>query len=886
MAMQQPLPQQQGGVPSPPPGFVLDQAQSAAPPPPPPGFVLDQQQTMTQEILSPVNHRIARFLGAPVDIANAALGLVGLGSEEPVGGSQQIERGMRAVGIASGPSKTPGGRILEEIGAAAPGLVVAPLMAGIRGAGAVATALRGMGETAKARPIATAAAEFGGAASAGAGASLAMEAFPEDPVAEVLGALAGGFGLPAVVTLTRLPGRVARGVAQSQLKGFKKKGAKDIAARRLQQLAAEAPEAGGVEGAVARLRTPDVEPTADLTAAQITGNRRLLDLERAVIRKNATIEGQYLQRYEDGNSALRQEVSNLKGSGDVEATRAFITQRRDYVLGLMGERAKRAEAAIREKLTRLGPDATPEQASRVVAGELDSAYADALTQSEQLWSMVPMGNRVQADNTRAAIQETLDNLGKFENIGDLPDGVRRLIKKVVDAKGKVSLQPRVGVLEEASDLHKLRLRLLEAERKLIADPTSRIALGYVQRLQKAILRDLGAAKKARGDLYDVALDFSEQLDHNFRQGTVGKLLGFKRTGEPSVPRSLILQGVLAPGGSQAGLAADDLLRAVSQADAVTRNQIGEFLKGSFAAQATTNGRVDPAGAARFLQRNAEVLEQFPDIRVQMQDAVQSQALADRYATAAERATKTLHDRRLSRASLFLDAAVDTEVQAVLRSDNPRQAAKAIRRMAARDPSGAAGQGLKASFVEYLLGKAGTGKFGMAGGELTSGQKLHGALNTKAIMAVADEWLSPDEIGRLKRIMRTFERLETAQGRIAGLDTILDPASVPILEFALRTMGARLGAKAGAGVTGASLKTASLGSERFGTYFRKLTDYLSLHGPEKLLIDSVQDRDLMLALLQHPTDKTSAGKAALTKLNAWLVAEAGTAANATLEDEQP
>ena len=71
---------------------------------------------------------ISQALGAPVDIANAALGVVGLDSARPIGGSEQIANLMRNVAPVAGPFEQP--ETLLESGAEGLGLAAGALLPG------------------------------------------------------------------------------------------------------------------------------------------------------------------------------------------------------------------------------------------------------------------------------------------------------------------------------------------------------------------------------------------------------------------------------------------------------------------------------------------------------------------------------------------------------------------------------------------------------------------------------------------------------------------------------------------------------------------------------------------------------------------------------------
>lgn len=201
-----------------PPGFQLE---GASMPPLPPGFQIEgdpagdmyssgrvkqitgsvppQSQpndNYVTQSLSGVNTGIANALGAPVELANLALG-AGMAGVNAVTGSdfkpaenpalgQQFFRDLLSPTIAP-PSSDPGQqmarRIFEEVGAMA-----------IPAAGTLGKA---------AKPLKLAAAELGSAVASGTGAAVAQQVAPGNAMAEFTGQLAGGFTPMALLSTIR-----------------------------------------------------------------------------------------------------------------------------------------------------------------------------------------------------------------------------------------------------------------------------------------------------------------------------------------------------------------------------------------------------------------------------------------------------------------------------------------------------------------------------------------------------------------------------------------------------------------------------------------------------------------------------------------------------------
>lgn len=200
----------------PPPGFRLD--------PPPAGFVVDPPARRPAAKAPPrrgavakagvagasVNEGLADTLGAPVDLLNAGLGLVGLGSDRPIGGSQSLRDLMHAIGLGyASPELAPQTVGEQRLAAVARGVGQSVIPAGAapalggrlalqgstalaRSGGAVRQSLRTILEEAAKRPGVAVAGELAGGAAAGASGQVAREVFPGNPYADAAAQIVGG----------------------------------------------------------------------------------------------------------------------------------------------------------------------------------------------------------------------------------------------------------------------------------------------------------------------------------------------------------------------------------------------------------------------------------------------------------------------------------------------------------------------------------------------------------------------------------------------------------------------------------------------------------------------------------------------------------------------
>ena len=183
--------------------------------------------SLLEQGVTGANIGVTRGIGAPVDIINAGLSKIGLGSDYPIGGSQSLQDLFQAVSagnaISDVPPQTSGQKILrraaEEVGASVPMAIGAAASIPARAATAAPTVLSGARDVLddvrnayRASPSKFAASEAAAAAGGGAAAGATSLAFPDNATAEVVSQLVGSLGGSlAGNTIERLATKLPKG---------------------------------------------------------------------------------------------------------------------------------------------------------------------------------------------------------------------------------------------------------------------------------------------------------------------------------------------------------------------------------------------------------------------------------------------------------------------------------------------------------------------------------------------------------------------------------------------------------------------------------------------------------------------------------------------------
>jgi hypothetical protein len=872
-----------------------------------------------------LNRGIAAIAGAPVDIANAVIGMdprylpFGVGraasaagarpipvSETPFGGSASIESALAAAGRPFGAEMVPepgqqpetvseyvGRSVGDAAGMLMPGYGAARLAAGAASP-IVARTGRSVSNAFVNAPARTTAAELTTGAGSGYGRVSAEEAFPDVPNVGATGELVGGLGTGALLQipslLTKLPGVQ---VARSAVAPFLPSAAQDRAANRL---------AGLSDDPLAASRAAEGTSIANLTPAQRTGEPRLLALEKAVADENPAIAKALRERAAAAQETLEAEARTL--GGDPAQTRAFLENRVTRLTDALNTRVEQAQTRARERIAALEPNAPADEASRIAREEFDKAYRSARAQESALWKEIPDDVKINTETLFARFAQLVEDTPVTQR-HNIPDYAKRFLsREPVDEQaeavtaqlnmlypGAFPARPatsRLSLQASPQELQGLRSELLDIERAA-RDAGRRNEARIAGKIADDVLATLNSLPDTAGP-YAVARDFSTKLNATFRNSETGALTRTAGGTEPRVAPELTLETLLKSGGPRADVAARDLLAATNDSP-VTRQAIEDYLTRSFRDRAvSTDGRVKPESAANWMRRNDALLQRFPEVRNRLAETVSAQSQAETLAARQEtvesglrqrgdtRMGRLLDQRQESAVARFLNAEPGAEVSRVFSADDPAALAASLRRSVDRDPSGQALAGLRGAFVDDLLGRA---RQTTADGQVFNGSVIMDALNDPKQAAALKAVFDPPALQRLRQIGAELTTLERARGQLPSIDGVMQDTPSKVLEIVGRVVAARTAAQLGSGTGMAGgLQSAQIASSNMREFLTKLTRDRA----NKLLTQAVTDPDLF-ATLMSPMRTAKQQDVAARRLQAWMAGTAGRAAAGEEEDNR-
>ncbi len=794
-----------------------------------------------------LNQIITSTLGAPVDLVNLGLSKFGVPvSKEPFGGSESFENLFAKYGqMIKAPmvprvgqeAKTISEYIGSGLGNAAsfmiPGLGLARLAAS--SARPIVSAVgRRIANAPVAAPLSYMAGELASGAGSGLGRHAAEEAAPDSKLASFAGEILGGLSPNVAIPIAKIATGTGPTIAVGRFltKPFTEAGSLTRAQNRVQSLVPDP------KSAARAMETPSV---SELTPAQRTGDPRLLALEKAVAETNAVKAQELSDRAAASQATLLNEARAL--GGDPALTKAFFEARRSQVGDSLTASVNQARARAQERIAKLDPKASAEDASRVVRGEFDKAYDAARAQENRLWRDISQDVQVDTAPLFAKFDEIVSSTPRTQQ-QDIPAYARSFL----DKKNK----ERLNDLETPIELQGFRSELLAIERRA-RDAGDRNQARLARELADATL-DAMSSMKGVGDSYDAARSFSRQLNETFRQGPVGRLID-TTGGALTIHPEMTLPSLIGTGGVRGGVAERGIVAATGENPEV-KAAIQDFLTRDLRDRVVTaEGRIKPEAAETWMRRNETLLEQYPDIRQGLTDALAAQAQVGRREGFEKTISSQIRTAGGAPLAQFLD-----DVSRVFKAENPAEVAVSLRRTAAKDTSGKALLGLRGAFVDNLLARA---RSVTTEGEVFRGSVIVDALKNPKQRGAFEAVLGADDLKRLEQIGNEFVALERTRGNLPSVGGVVGDIPNRILDTLARFVGAWFGRRVG------GLQESALMSARSRDWMRTLTRDRA----EKLISRAVTDPELFAALMRgnrtvQQQDETT------RRLQAWLAGPAG------------
>lgn len=805
--------------------------------------------------VSQLNRGAADFVSGVANIANAPVNAA-IGGVNRLAGTEIPKLNADAAGmlreaglpVAEGDPSTVADALLRGTGEAGAALIptVKALQLASKGSGAVAKWSQDVLSQFIRSPKGAAAVELA-AGAGGRGAGEAAEQAGAPPAVQLAAEMAGGIGTGVglagagrAVTvaddvLSSMPGPfgAAYRAVVKQTVPFSGAGARARAGDRVQSLSADP------QGQAAAL-----SHDSSLTPAQQTGDPRLMRLERSIMAQDPAAEDAFRAANEGREAALAESMG--AGQGGAPAARDAMADRREQFGKIMETVVRQAQTDAEDAAVATGPRRAASANSSDVRTNLDGALSQAKMVESDLWGAVPMDAQVPTGASRAALAQ-IDAETGVAGKGNIPRVARETLEQ---------LDENTTVRE----MHELYSEMRQVAREAssgVAPNMKRARMANV--IADAALEDLGATTHPATDVgqaVNEARAWTRQLHETFDRGEVGKILQQTRAGGERVDADVTLSA-LDRGGAGGKVTIRDIRQAVGNR---SDEAMSDYVRGMFQRAAAPSGEFNVRSGRRFLNLNREVMEQFPELEIELRTAVRKAERAGTLAESTGRRVKSVNDPKKSAGAAFVNARFGRELNdAVFATRDPVASAKALRREAARDPSGAALGGLKGAAADFLIGQ---------------NRPIVPMLDDPRIGGAVRELMDAAEFERLRKVGIEMDRLRTSMNDPTTFESIIDDPANTILTYVARIAAARHGAAVGGG-GGGSIQTAQMASERV----KRILGTLTTDGAENVIRQALDDPDLFSALLTRQSVTSRKAE------NRLINAIAGYAATQISEDEK-
>lgn len=693
----------------------------------------DKKKNAALNFFAAFNDRVAKALGAPTEIANEVLGLIGMGMFKPGQLTAENKRMFNSIGIdteaVDGLSKDLGQAAFTSLAGFGAMMAAAPVMAAQTGTSAGALISKALGEALVKHPWLAGAEEVG----ATVGGVLGERAGKDNPI---LGAAIGGLA--------------GMGIGASVPQGFMR--------RTLGAMA------GLGAGAYVGVNAPQEVST----------------LGGAVL--GSTAVGGTVGRVQGAANRIAsiwRQDNNLPASAvrDPNTMKDLLPQYADdQIEGDIAVLQRSLEDAILN-VPRTG---SAREAQEVLRGNLEYTRKLWKETESKLWDNVPLKERVptgqmvkDAENMKARLQEE-NPFGENVPTKDIDDVIAITGRYRDPETGQgVSDLPTVEQLRNLSRRFKTKSDELRA-----GDAPDQQKIGYYNELASIVDNTI-----ARAFPDDVSIrqarEFSIRYNDFFRRGPIGDILSKAKGRRDIVPEGLTAEELMK---SYDGLA--DVQRAsrellayrIGRGSPLTREdkaflrgvepQVEQSIRNMFREAATDeHGVVNEVLAARWLNKHRDGIKPFARVASELQTTVD--------VTRALR--QEIDDIGKSALAKIAQMDPDRAISSIFTSKNPTAMVRELRGALSSEPR--ALEALQAGVIDEL--------FRRSGGDVTRMTELMGNPSIRRMVETA---VDPAALRRLDRIIDISRKFAT------GDEKTLRQVSAPGVSFLARILGAHLGRK--------------------------------------------------------------------------------------------
>jgi len=820
---------------------------------------------------------LADTFGAPVDLVNAGLSAVGLGTEAPFGGSESIRRLLAAGNMGYADEKdlpedqralARGGRTAGQVtGMAAPVFGMAGRLSPAQAATQVTpninttsklgreallmrdTLANAARSTAR-NPGQMAAIEGASAYGAGQARMIAEDVAPGN---EFVGAVSEGVGgLLSPLALARKPIEKAKQFADT----FSPSGRERAASQKVSEILKNQnpgitdEQITGIADQLRKAEGPG--RTAQVTQDELARKTFTAMDNKLIADAGDEAKTAIKNQNKKTTEAFNRKIREMQNSGNPEMVKEAARIRLDMFTKRMQTRVDNAESRVGEAVAKVlnknSDDAVA--ASREARRILDDELKKARQTETQLWSEVDKS--VTAPGLGFNTVQKADKI-KAEMLPEekLPKPIEAFINRLTAQEKPIA----------AKELFVARSRALEMAR----EATAKSKFGQARRMNEIADSMLEDLMTVTDETTTLARNFSRNLNERFNTDLIKGI----RKVEPELA---LEKGIGAASDTQRALNIQAMRRATesSEASAVLAKTQKNFIQaGAARVIDPQTGQVNPRKLAELIKNNPQTLREVGlldditnmDQQVRLAGILQKTAKEGQgFATQRSIAGQILDKGKKGGLRNVVNNAFESKFQV--------EAFRDLTNMVKRAKSPEALEGLRHEVFDTLLSKA-TIKGGDLDG-LISGKQLEELLSSKVgdktlrQNLLSSKLVTPEQLTNLAHIGRKARIFEEAATDPAKLNTIITTGD-GVVNLLARVIGSKVGANSAVGqVMGG---TTLIAQSAFAKMAQKTIEKVPALKVQSVLTKAMEDPKFMAMLLEMGP---KAPKQVNTRINAYLL----------------
>lgn len=709
---------------------------------------------------------------------------------------------------------------------------------------------------------------------------------PGDAKMRIASGLAAGMLNPA--TYAQAGVRKAGSMVRYFLKFSSADGQQNLAIKRLNEIMKYHSEDPVALEAV--LAQPDLVP--GMTTAQKSGSPAMAALEQHLMATHRSFGARVATQASQALTAMKNLVGLTAHYGNPAELTAHAVAREQYFKTLIDGSVQKAIAEAVAEAGKITTD-TPEtraELGRIASEAVKKALIMARDAEHELWEKVPEDIPGHPYGVLSAYLKVRADL--MTKDGErLPDLVENYVRRMAAKDRKNPLgdpfapvgpetppdlenwdlsigadapMPGAAPKTTSGELIKMRSRMLALARKARAQNEFDDARQY-EAIGAGALADLSRlGESVHNTAFDDAREFTFQLYQTFQRTFAGSATAVSRTGAARVEPEELLERAFGGG----GVSADLDLRQLQDATEFLQNQgiantpaSAQNIKDMADAQrrlvrlAAANsidpstGQVSVPRLSKFMADYKGILDRFPEIRTDIENALTSQRNAEAFVKGYAGTPRIVEQRRILGKLIGTDAPVDA-VAKVLNGPEPLKDFTRMAELVHGTPDAEAG--LRTSVLEQAINKATTGDvldFGKLD-ELLN-KPWRPGLPSLSQMLRGSGLLSTAENARLTQLLAAGQKAEGTEALAKAGPGLPAPEKVgEAVSMFARMFGARAGGATAKFVLGESSLIANMAGSKF--VLGLMEKMVGTQSATAILERAIEDPQFMAHLLRSPS----------------------------------